>query len=74
MGDEFKQQLKAWRSKTNILQKQAADILGVPVRTYQAWETGLHEPGALAKVVINERMTEEAVKKADWNVDPKLNG
>ena len=64
MGTEFKQQLQAWRKKTNILQKQAADILGVPVRTYQAWETGVHEPGALAKVVINERMNnEEAVKR-----------
>lgn len=38
----FRSELREWRGKR--LQKEAADILKVSVRTYQGWESGAHEP------------------------------
>lgn len=50
---EFAAKLKKWRG--NRLQKEAASLLQVPLRTYQGWEEG-REAGGLAIVVINLRM------------------
>jgi transcriptional regulator with XRE-family HTH domain len=33
-------QLKAWRARMNLSAAGAAFVLGVSVRTYQAWESG----------------------------------
>ncbi len=35
--------MKAWRKRLDITQAQAADVLGVSVRTYQGWEAGRTE-------------------------------
>lgn len=44
MAAGFKKELRKWRGKR--LQKEAADLIGVALRTYQAWEQGAHEPPA----------------------------
>jgi transcriptional regulator with XRE-family HTH domain len=36
--------LKAWRERRGITQKEAADRLGVAMRTYQGWEGGEQNP------------------------------
>ena len=38
----FADELRTWRGK--ILQKEAADVLKVPLDTYRAWEHGQREP------------------------------
>lgn len=51
----FKTEIKKWRGKR--LQKEAADILGVCVRTYEGWEAGVHVPsGAKCMKCIREKM------------------
>lgn len=36
--------LREWRTRTGLLQKEAASLFGVEVRTYQGWESGKHSP------------------------------
>lgn len=36
--------LKDWRARRGITQKEAAERLGVAMRTYQAWEGGEQNP------------------------------
>jgi transcriptional regulator with XRE-family HTH domain len=36
--------LKAWRARRGITQKEAAERLGVAMRTYQGWEGGEKKP------------------------------
>ena len=38
----FATELRQWRGR--LLQKEAAQLLGVSVRTYEAWECGQHAP------------------------------
>jgi transcriptional regulator with XRE-family HTH domain len=39
-GPTWPEVLKAWRARRGITQKQAAEELGVGMRTYQKWENG----------------------------------
>ena len=57
----FAEQLRAWRKK--LYQKEAADILQVNIRSYQAWEEGRREPTELAKIEVYRRM-EKAKQRA----------
>ncbi len=51
----FAEELKKWRGK--LLQKEAAEILKVPLDSYRAWEYGNREPyDALSKSEIQNRM------------------
>jgi DNA-binding transcriptional regulator YiaG len=51
----FAEELRAWRGKR--LQKQAADVLAVPLDTYRSWEHGQNEPRETApKSEILRRM------------------
>lgn len=38
--------LKRWREQSHprLLQQDAAELLGVPLRTYQGWEAGRSKP------------------------------
>jgi transcriptional regulator with XRE-family HTH domain len=36
--------LKAWRERRGITQKEAAERIGVNIRTYQRWEEGTARP------------------------------
>lgn len=55
--------LKAWRGVTGrgrrvrgqFSQADAARILGVPVRTYESWEHGRHQPVGLALAFVIEK-------------------
>ena len=52
---EFGKSLKQWRG--NRLQKEAADLLDVNLRTYEGWENG-RNPGRYAVNEIKRRMAE----------------
>ena len=53
---EFAAKLKEWRGE--LTQKEAAQLLGVSIRTLQCWEQDQHAPGALAMAEIERRMKE----------------
>ena len=40
----FADELKAWRRRKGLTQKEAAAHLGVEWRTYEGWEHGRFEP------------------------------
>lgn len=49
-------ELKHWRKRLGWTQQQAADYLGIPVRTYEAWEREWQtkrpgNPGAVRKLM-----------------------
>ena len=50
--------LRHWRqSRDNMTMVEAARIHGVPYRTWQDWERGIHEPRGFARRLILERLT-----------------
>ncbi len=51
---EWSSTIRLWRGRR--LQKQAADILGIPIRTLQAYEYGLSRPDPIRKVELLRRM------------------
>ena len=50
-------ELQAWRKRLRIPQSKAADLLGVPLRTYQQWEQGRAPPHPLLTLAC-ERVTQ----------------
>ena len=54
MSDLFKDRLRKWRGR--LMQKEAADILGVPLATLRKWEYGKRTPKALTLCEIERRM------------------
>lgn len=54
MAQEFAKKLKSWRGRR--YQKEAADVLRVPLRTYQSWEAGVNEPANVCKQCIGQIM------------------
>ena len=46
--------LRRWRRKRGLSQSQAARLLGVPVKTFQAWEHGRNEPRTLARAHLDQ--------------------
>jgi transcriptional regulator with XRE-family HTH domain len=55
----FKENLKQLRAKKGMTQSQVATAAGVPLHSYQNWESGLREPriGALARLASALRVT-----------------
>jgi DNA-binding transcriptional regulator YiaG len=53
---EFSKTLRDWRNGLELFQKEAADKLGVNLRSYQAWEVGEHYPNQFAMSEILRRM------------------
>lgn len=49
----FKRRLKSWRGK--LLQKEAASLLGVNLRTYERWESGA-EPRGFVRKLLESKM------------------
>jgi DNA-binding XRE family transcriptional regulator len=52
--------LKAWRGRKGITQKEAAEVLGVGMRTYQGWEQGevnpiFKTPSAIADILNQDQ-------------------
>ena len=50
----FSQELKKWRG--DMRQKNACDIIGIPLPTLKSWEQGVNEPNELAKCEVRWRM------------------
>jgi transcriptional regulator with XRE-family HTH domain len=58
----FSERLKQWRKANNLLQKQAAGILGVSLSTIQHWEYGDYEPSKKPCLhCIEEKMSKPVV-------------
>lgn len=55
---EFGGEVRAWRKRNRLVQKEAADVLNVKMRSYQNWEQGSHVPLAIAQETIRRRMAE----------------
>jgi len=58
MGELLKKKLKKWRKERGLVQKQAADILGANIRTYQGWEEGRGTPSSMALAELERRMSQ----------------
>lgn len=54
MSELFKDRLRKWRGR--LLQKEAADVLGVPVATLRKWEYGKRTPKSLTLCEVERRM------------------
>lgn len=59
---EFAARLRDWRTKGSILQKNAADVLGVSIRTYQAWESSARTPNEIMQAELFRRMEKHESK------------
>lgn len=46
------ERFKAWRKNLDITQAEAADKLGVPLRTFISWENSHRTPGKMAQKFI----------------------
>ena len=60
---EFGSELRVWRERQNLVQKQAADLLQVKLRSYQNWEQGSNTPGPMAQAWLRERMADEEKRR-----------
>jgi DNA-binding transcriptional regulator YiaG len=49
---KFPTQLRTWRRANNLSQSQAAERLGVTVRTLENWEQGCRKPGKFARAAV----------------------
>lgn len=56
MPDRFKDKLVRWRGR--LMQKEAADLLGVPLATLRKWEYGKRTPKAITLCEIERRMNQ----------------
>lgn len=49
---DFRAAVRRWRQQLGLTQPEAAKRLGVPFRTFQAWELGARTPRGIAKRLI----------------------
>lgn len=59
----FADELKRWRKRMDYTQAEACKLLGANQRTYEAWESGRHEPVPLVQWLV--RSTIKAKVKAN---------
>ena len=55
--------LRAWQEKHDLLQKEAASIIDVPLGTYQDWCDGDSEPSKFTRAEVERRMAAYTPKK-----------
>lgn len=55
----LKIRLKVWRIGKHLRQKEAAALIGVPLRTYQGWEYGYFVPSRKKCLACVERKLNE---------------
>lgn len=48
----FAKELRRWRKRMDYTQADAANHLGANQRTYEAWESGRHEPVAMVQWLV----------------------
>ncbi len=54
MPSDLRKKLRIWRGR--LFQKEAADLLGIPVSTYRKYEYGKRSPTKLALAELERRM------------------
>lgn len=59
----LKDELLRWRKDEELLQKEAADILGVSISTLRKWEYGVQTPSKLALATIEARIQDFRANK-----------
>jgi DNA-binding transcriptional regulator YiaG len=52
----FANLLKDWRARRGITQAEAAEVLGVPVRTLQNWEIARTAPHSSLRQILEGRL------------------
>lgn len=63
MPIEFSERLRKWRGERT--QKEAASVIGVPLRTYCSWEEEVNKPDALKMETVENRMAaDELLRKS----------
>jgi putative transcriptional regulator len=55
-------EIKQLRKKRKMTQLKFAEVLGVPLRTLQDWEYGIHAPSAAASALLKTLRTKREVK------------
>lgn len=60
----WREELKRWRVVSDLIQKEAADSLGVPFDTFRAWEAGRYEPPSYTKKSIREKIHADTSAKS----------
>jgi DNA-binding transcriptional regulator YiaG len=50
-------QLRGWRKKCDLIQKEAADRLNVPIDTYRGWESMNSTPPKFVRMALERLMT-----------------
>jgi DNA-binding XRE family transcriptional regulator len=68
LDEDFRDDLKAWRARVGYTQRQAAEALGVELRTLHNWELGRYSPSAgvalrLAMQGIEKQLAEQAAQE-----------
>jgi len=54
--EHFWKKLRQWQVSHGLLQKEAANLLGVNIWTYKGWWRGKHAPNSFVRDVIESRM------------------
>jgi DNA-binding XRE family transcriptional regulator len=62
--------LKGWRESARLCQQQAADLIGIDLARYNAFERERARPG-LDWADLIEKATDGAVPMGSWARDPK---
>ena len=52
----FSEKLKAFRAKTKLSQRKLAEVLGIPRRTYENWESNINVPAQYMQESILEKI------------------
>jgi DNA-binding transcriptional regulator YiaG len=69
---ELSEQLEAWRKRLGMTQKEAADHLGVSVRTFENWAQGRQSPrGGFALKSLLEKISLPAPGKKEVSTSKK---
>lgn len=67
---EAKDTIKALRRSTGLTQKNFSSRYGIPMRTYQAWETGEATPPEYVVKLLSRAVAEDFTPKDTKPVDP----
>lgn len=52
------------RKKTNMSMKEAAELIGVPLRTWENWELGYRTPPEyVEKLIVEKLLTQQTIKE-----------
>lgn len=61
---EAKDTIRALRRSTGLTQKNFSSLYGIPMRTYQAWETGEATPPEYVVQLLSRAVAEDFAAKA----------